>query len=58
MYKLESDPESEMHKILLDFEIQTDYLIPDKRSDQELILKKKRICFLMDFVIPVKHRES
>ena len=34
MPKLESALENETHKIPLDFEIQTDHLIPVKRPDQ------------------------
>ena len=31
------------HKIICDFEISTDYLIPDRRADPLLVKKKKRI---------------
>ena len=33
--------ENEMHKILLDFEMQTDHLIPLKRTDLVKINKKR-----------------
>ena len=39
MHKLESVLENETHKILWDFEIQTDYLIPAIRKDLVLISK-------------------
>ena len=43
LHKPESILENETtHKILWDFEIQTDHLIPAKRPDQEIIDKK--IC--------------
>ena len=38
--KPESDPENEMHKILYDFEIKKDHLIPATRPEQVLISKK------------------
>ena len=41
MHKPESVLENETHKILWDFEIQTDHLIPARRPDQEIIYKKK-----------------
>ena len=42
MHKPESVQESETHKILQSFEIQTDHLIPTKRPNLVLISKKKR----------------
>ena len=48
--------EIDTHKLLWDFNIQTDHLI-DRRPD--LILnkkKKKRICKIIDFAVPVEHR--
>ena len=56
MHKLESIQERGTHKILLDFEIPADYLIPARKSDQELIIKKYITCHLVDFAIPVEHR--
>ena len=41
MHKLESVLENEAHKILLDFEIQTDHLISARRPEPVLINKKK-----------------
>ena len=50
-HKPESVLENETHKILLDFEIQTDHLIPARRPDLVLINKKKRTCHIVDFAI-------
>ena len=50
-------PENDTHKLLWDFDIQTDHLIPARRPD--LIIankKKKRICKIVDFAVPVDHR--
>ena len=44
-------------KLLWDFNIQTDHLIPARRPD--LIInnnKKKRICKIVDFAVPADHR--
>ena len=45
MHKLESVLENEMHKILIDFEIQTDHLILTSRPDLEIINKKKNLPY-------------
>ena len=50
MNKPESVLKNETHKILWDFEIQTDPLIPTRRPDLILINKRKKTCHLMDFV--------
>ena len=39
--------ENGTHKLLWDFEIQTDYLI---------LARKKRICKIVDFAVPADHR--
>ena len=44
-----------MHKILWDFEIKTDHLIPARRPDLVLINKKERTCQLVDFAVPANH---
>ena len=44
------------HKLLWDFNIQTDHLIPARRPDLIIINKKKRICKIVDFPVPVYHR--
>ena len=35
---------------------QTDHLIPARRPDLIIINKKKRICKIVDFAVPVNHR--
>ena len=55
MHKQESILENEMHKILWDFEIQKDHLIPARRPDLLLINKKKRTCQLVGFAVSVDH---
>ena len=55
MSKPESSLDNETHRILWDFKIQTDHLIPARRPDLELIFKKK-ICHLIDFAVPADHR--
>ena len=47
-----------MHKILWDFEIQTDHLIPARRPDLVLINKKKRTCHYVNFVVSVDNRKE
>ena len=47
----------EIIKLLWDFNIQTDPLIPARRPDLIIINKKKmRICKIVDFAVPVDHR--
>ena len=61
MHKLESIPDNETHKILWDFEIQTDHVIPAKRPDPVNInqkkkkkkKKKERELPKIDFTVPV-----
>ena len=36
--------ENDLHELLLDFNIQTDHIIPTRRSDLIIISKEKRIC--------------
>ena len=48
--------ENKTHKILWDFEIQTDELIPVRRPDRVLIKKKKWTCNRVDFAVPAVHR--
>ena len=45
-----------MHKLLWDFNIQTDHLIPTRRPDLIIINKKKRTCKIVDFAVPADHR--
>ena len=44
--------ENATHKLLWDFNIQTDHLIPARRPDLIIINKKKRICKIVDFAVP------
>ena len=48
--------ENDSHKLLWDFNIQTDHLIPARRPDLMIINKGKRICKIVDFAIPANHR--
>ena len=56
MHKSESVLENQTHKILQDFEVRTNDLAPTGRSDLELIYKKKKLCYLVDFIFSVDHR--
>ena len=51
-----SVPENDTNKLLWDFDIQTDHLIPARRSDLIIINKKKRTCKIVDFAVPADHR--
>ena len=51
--KPESFRENEIHKILLDFEIQTNLLILPKRSALQIVYKKK--CRIMEFAVPADY---
>ena len=49
--------ENDSHKLLWDFNIQTDHLIPARRPELIKINKnKKRICKIIDFAVPADHR--
>ena len=48
--------ENDSHKLLWDFNIQTDHLIPTRRPDLIIINKRKRICKIVDFAVPADHR--
>ena len=48
--------ENDKHKLLWDFDIQTDHLISARRPDLIIINKKKRICKIVDFAVPADHR--
>ena len=48
--------ENDTHKLLWDFNIQTDHLIPAKRPDLIILIKKKRTCKIVDFDVPADHR--
>ena len=47
-------PENDTHKLLLDFDVQTDPLILARKQD--LIIINKRNCKIMDFAVPADHR--
>ena len=47
--------ENDSHKLLWDFNMQTDPLIPARRPDLIIINKKKRICKIVDFAVPADH---
>ena len=44
------------HKLLWDFNIQTEHLIPTRRPNLIIINKKKRTCKIVDFAVPADHR--
>ena len=50
--------ENDTHKLLWDFNIQTDHLIPARRPNLTIInkKKKKRICKIVDFAVSADHR--
>ena len=53
--------ENATHKLLWDFNIQTDHLIPTRKQDLIIInkkkkKKKKRTCKIVDFAVPADHR--
>ena len=50
--------ENDTHKLLWDFDIQTDHLILAKRPDLKIInkKKKKKIFRIVDFAVPADHR--
>ena len=56
MQNPESFMENKMHKVLWDFENQTDYLISARRPDIVVVYKKKRTCLIVNFAVPVDHR--
>ena len=56
MQNPESVMENETHKLLLDFEIQTDYQISARRPDFVIINQTKRTCWIVDFAISADHK--
>ena len=48
--------ENDSHKLLWDFNIQTDRLITARRPHLIIINKRKRICKTVDFAVPADHR--
>ena len=60
MHNLESVLVKEMHKILCDFEIQSDHLISARQPNLVIVKKKKRkkkkrTCQIVDFAVPADH---
>ena len=47
---------NDSHKVLWDFNIQTDHLISARKPELIIISKKKRICKIVDFAVPADHR--
>ena len=57
MRKSESVLENEIHKVIWDFEIQTNHLIPVKRPDLKIVKKKRKITWrIVDFAVQANHR--
>ena len=48
--------ENDSHKLLWDFNIQSDHLIPTRRPHLILINKRKRICKIVVFAVPADHK--
>ena len=48
--------ENASHKLLWNFNIQTDHLIPARRPDLIIINKKRRTCKIVDFAVLADHR--
>ena len=49
--------ENDTHKLLWDFDTQTDHLISARKPDLIMInKKKKKICKIVDFAVPADHR--
>ena len=48
--------ENDTQKLFWDFDIQTDHLISARRRDLIIINRKKKICKIVDFVVPADHR--
>ena len=47
--------ENETHKILWNFEIQTDHLISARWQDLVVVNNNKRTCQIVDFTVPVDY---
>ena len=56
MYNPESVLKNETHKLLWDFEIQTDHQISARRPDLIITKKEKRTCRIVDFAVLADHR--
>ncbi len=57
MHKAEPVLENKTHKLLWDFKIRTDHLIPARTPDLITINRKKeKICKIVDFAVSADHR--
>ena len=56
MHNPEPVLENDTHKLLWDFDIETDHLISARRPDLIIINKKKTICKIVDFAVLADHR--
>ena len=56
MHNPEPVLENDTHKLLWDFDTQTDHLISTRRPDLIIINIKKRISKIFDFAVPADHR--
>ena len=55
MHSPESVRENKTHKLLWDFDIQTDHLISTRRPDLIIINNKERTCRIVDFAVPADY---
>ena len=55
MHNSEYVLENETHKLLRNFEIQTDHLISERRPDLIVINKKEETCRIVDVAVPANH---
>ena len=59
MYNPASVLKNDTHKLLWDFDIQTDNLISARRPEViNINKKKKRTCKIVDFAVPVDHKKK
>ena len=56
MHNTESVLGNETHKLLWDFDIQTNCLISARRPEFIIINKKERTCRIVDFAVPADYR--
>ena len=47
--------ENDTHKLLWDYDKQTEHLISARRPDLIIVNKKKRTCKIVDFAVPADH---
>ena len=55
MHKPASILENDTHKLLWDFDIQTDHIIMARGTNLIVIKRKKSICKIVDFAVPADH---